>query len=144
MNGGQAYCLSANSPPRGTRADPLCVGYVRDGKVFSLISSLPSSLSANDVPSLFEGFIGVGSEEARLRAGLRPPLKLHVHFSRMQLSRRLNRSEMPTKEFAFTVYSLLGVRDDARVRHLRASGPTRSTPGALAPVRVMLSRSIVP
>ena len=31
----------------------------------------------------------VGSEEARLRAGLRPPLKLHVRFSRMQLSRRL-------------------------------------------------------
>src|SRR6266849_4972174 len=30
----------------------------------------------------------VGSEEARLRAGLRPPLKLHVRFSRMQLSRR--------------------------------------------------------
>ena len=26
----------------------------------------------------------VGSEEARLRAGLRPPLKLHVQFSRMQ------------------------------------------------------------
>ena len=31
---------------------------------------------------------GVGSEEARLRAGHRPPLKLHVQFSRMQLSRR--------------------------------------------------------
>jgi hypothetical protein len=30
----------------------------------------------------------VGSEEARLRASLRPPLKLHVRFSRMQLSRR--------------------------------------------------------
>jgi hypothetical protein len=30
----------------------------------------------------------VGSEEARLHAGLRPPLKLHVQFSRMQLSRR--------------------------------------------------------
>src|SRR5260370_14393499 len=27
------------------------------------------------------------SEEARLRASLRPPLKLHVRFSRMQLSR---------------------------------------------------------
>src|SRR5216683_2063944 len=33
-------------------------------------------------------FWPVGSEEARLRAGLRPPLKLHVRFSRMQLSRR--------------------------------------------------------
>ncbi len=32
--------------------------------------------------------IVVGSEEARLRAGLRPPPKLHVRFSRMQLSRR--------------------------------------------------------
>src|SRR5260370_23514605 len=32
----------------------------------------------------------VGSEEARFRAGLRPPLKLHVRFSRMQLSRRLS------------------------------------------------------
>ena len=30
----------------------------------------------------------VGSEEARLRAGLRPPPKLHVRLSRMQLSRR--------------------------------------------------------
>ena len=31
----------------------------------------------------------VGSEVARLRAGHRPPLKLHVRFSRMQLSRRV-------------------------------------------------------
>ncbi len=30
----------------------------------------------------------VGSEKARLRASLRPPPKLHVRFSRMQLSRR--------------------------------------------------------
>src|SRR5271154_5172949 len=33
----------------------------------------------------------VGSEEARLRAGLRPPLKLYVRFSRIQLSRSLPR-----------------------------------------------------
>src|ERR1022692_2653954 len=52
MNNGQAYSLSAHSSTRGTRADPLCVGYVPDGKVFSLISSLPSSLSA-DVLSVF-------------------------------------------------------------------------------------------
>ena len=42
---------------------------------------------------LFERFlVFVGSEEARFgcpRAGLRPPLKLHVRVSRMQLSRRL-------------------------------------------------------
>jgi hypothetical protein len=36
----------------------------------------------------WQGSGPVGSEEARLRAGLRPPLKLHVRFSRMQLSRR--------------------------------------------------------
>jgi len=36
--------------------------------------------------------IAVGSEEARLRAGLRPPLKLHVRVARMQLSRRLSRA----------------------------------------------------
>jgi len=41
--------------------------------------------------------IAVGSEEARMRAGLRPPLKLHVRFSRMQLSRRLTDTGMPEK-----------------------------------------------
>ena len=30
----------------------------------------------------------VGSEEARLRAGLRPPLKLHVQVYRMQTEER--------------------------------------------------------
>jgi hypothetical protein len=40
--------------PPVARANPLCVGYVLDGRVFSLISSLPSSLSADSVPSLFE------------------------------------------------------------------------------------------
>jgi hypothetical protein len=43
-------------------------------------------------------FFAVGSEEARLRASHRPPLKLHVRFSRMQLSRRLKRSGRPEKE----------------------------------------------
>src|SRR6516162_6518303 len=46
--------LSAHSPTRGTRAIPLGVGYVSNGKVFSLSRSLPSSLSADDAPSLFE------------------------------------------------------------------------------------------
>src|SRR6267154_764652 len=40
----------------------------------------------------------VGSGEARSRAGLRPPLKLHVRFSRMQLSRRLSYAERQVKE----------------------------------------------
>src|SRR5215469_13538710 len=37
----------------------------------------------------------------------------------------------------------LCVRDRCACKHLRASGGRRSTPGALAPVRVMLSRSIL-
>jgi hypothetical protein len=44
--------------------------------------------------------IAVGSEEARLRASLRPPLKLHVRFSRMQLSRRLSDAGMLEKELS--------------------------------------------
>src|SRR6266446_4765149 len=40
-------------------------------------------------PSELPDFLAVGSEVARLRAGHRPPLKLYVQFSRIQLSRRL-------------------------------------------------------
>src|SRR6266852_1953563 len=57
--------------------------------MFSSVCALPSPASAEGCPSLFGWFTGVGSEEARISAGLRPPLKLHVRFSRMQLSRRL-------------------------------------------------------
>jgi hypothetical protein len=59
-----------------------------------VISSLPSILSGGVTtqqgpiaPSALPDFITVGSEEARSRAGLRPPPKLHVRFCRMQLSR---------------------------------------------------------
>jgi hypothetical protein len=45
--------------------------------------------ATSSVALRFPIFIGVGSEVARLRAGHRPPLKLHVRFSRMQLSRRV-------------------------------------------------------
>src|SRR5713101_7912946 len=69
MSNGQAKSLSVHLPTRGTRADPICVGYVPDGKVFSLISSLPASLSADDVPSLFESLIGV------LRRGVTPRVR---------------------------------------------------------------------
>src|SRR6516162_358274 len=55
---------------------------------------LPSFRSSRS-PSSSSGI--VGSEEARLHASLRPPLKLHVRFSRMQLSRRLKTSEMPKR-----------------------------------------------
>src|SRR5215469_2766778 len=40
----------------------------------------------------------LGSEEARLRAGLRPPPKLPVHISCRQLSRRLSDARMREKE----------------------------------------------
>src|SRR6516225_6941135 len=53
-------------------------------------SASSASLSSADTTQ-------VGSEEARLHASLRPPLKLHVRFSRMQLSRRLKTSEMPKR-----------------------------------------------
>jgi hypothetical protein len=60
---------------------------VRGRSAFPLVPALGSTHSAAGDPALFAGFIAVGSEEARSRAGLRPPLKLHVRFSRMQLSR---------------------------------------------------------
>ena len=40
-------------------------------------------------------------------------------------------------------YSPLCVGDRCAYKHLRASGSNRSTPGALTPVRVMLSQSII-
>ena len=49
MNSCQAKSSSTHSPIRGTRAVPLCVGYVSDEKVFSLISALPFSLYADEV-----------------------------------------------------------------------------------------------
>jgi hypothetical protein len=39
-------------------------------------------------PPALTGFLGVGSEEARRGAGLRPPHKLDVRFSRIQLSQK--------------------------------------------------------
>jgi hypothetical protein len=55
---------------------------------------------AKQSPSNCFELIAVGSEEARLRASLRPPLKLHVRFSRMQLSRRLSDAGMLEKELS--------------------------------------------
>ena len=61
--------------------------------------------------------VGVGSEEARLRAGLRPPLKLHGRFSRMQLSRRhLERRHEPRATTEWTL------------RHAPQVGPGRQYP----------------
>jgi len=80
---------------------PLCVGRMWDGTMFSSVCALPSPASAEGCcPSLFDWFTGVGSEEARSRAGFRPPLKLHVRFSRMQLSRKLSYAERQAKELA--------------------------------------------
>ena len=76
-------------PNPGDSRSPLCVGLLRDATAFSLVRALPSTTSAKAITSLFGDFIGVGSEVARLRASHRPPLKLYVRFSRIQLSRRL-------------------------------------------------------
>src|SRR5215472_8926227 len=77
-----------------TRSSPLCPLFwlgVQRGlgcPTFSLVRVLPSTASSSAFTLSFGCFVGVGSEEARLRANHRPPLKLHVRFSRMQLSRR--------------------------------------------------------
>ena len=55
---------------------------------------------------MVEVLIEVGSEEARLHAGLRPPLKLHVRFSRMQLSRRLTASRCNRRNYSNEVDKL--------------------------------------
>jgi hypothetical protein len=52
------------------------------------LSSRCSAETILKVASLFATFVGVGPEEARSRASLRPPPKLDVQFSRIQLSRR--------------------------------------------------------
>ena len=87
------YSLVAVSRTRCKPTDAfpqLCIWDAAVCPVFSLVGRLPSMPSAGEtLPPWFGHFAGVGSEEARLRAGLRPPLKLHGRFSRMQLSRRL-------------------------------------------------------
>ena len=55
---------------------------------FPLGSVLRSIDSAGTLIPLFADFTAVGSEEAPLRAGLRPPLKRPVRFSRKPLSQR--------------------------------------------------------
>ena len=66
-----------------------CVRYVLWSCEFPLVEALPSGNSAGAFAPLFAAFIGVGSEEARpAGAGLRPPLKRYVRFSRIPLSRR--------------------------------------------------------
>ena len=81
---------SAAGRTRSVRCDTLPRRWVRRVCVRSVFPSGPvlgSAHSAAGCPTLFAGFIAVGSEEARSRAGLRPPPKLHVRICRMQLSR---------------------------------------------------------
>ena len=66
----------------------LCVRHVLWPSRFPLAGVLPSRASADARASLFGTFLGVGSEEAPRRAGLRPPLKRPVRFSRKPLSQR--------------------------------------------------------
>src|SRR5205807_8094101 len=58
-------------------------------------ASTPERRTDGNLPQAVRQPAGfVGSEEARLRASLRPPLKLHVRYSCMELSRRLKTSYM--------------------------------------------------
>jgi hypothetical protein len=59
--------------------------------------ALSAPLSYEPKGLFFELPLNCRVGEARLRASLRPPLKLHVRISRMQLSRRLSDAEMQEK-----------------------------------------------
>jgi len=80
-----------------------------------------------------------------------PPLKFRTAgFPRYGFKAGLSDETFPRDWFAIvlralsavTVYSLLCVRDDA-LTSTSVQAVFRSTPGALAPVRVILSRSIL-
>ncbi len=79
--------------------------------------------------------IAVGSEEARLRAGLRPPLKLHVQVCCMQLSRRLSDAGMTEKE-------LSRATEQARIRH-KAWAKTAASSQHCANAYTDATRSVV-
>jgi hypothetical protein len=57
--------------------------------LFPVVSVMQPPDPTPSLQPYYRAFIAVGSEEARLRADLRPPLKLQVQFSRVQLSRGL-------------------------------------------------------
>ena len=65
-----------------------CVRRVLSLRGFPLVEAHPSTDSAGTPVPLFARFDGVGSEEAPVGAGLRPPLKRLVQFSRKPLSQR--------------------------------------------------------
>ena len=92
------------------------------------------------------------------RTGLRmmptfplPPLKFRTAgFPQYGCKAGLSDGAFPADWFAIVLRTLRCHRVSPALcqgrcacKHLRASGPPRSTPGALAPVRVILSRSII-
>src|SRR5258708_40158974 len=92
------------------------------------------------------------------RTGLRmmptfplPPLKFRTAgFPQYGFKAGFSDAAFPADWFAIVLRALRCHRDSPALcqgrcacKHLRASGPPRSTPGALAPVRVILSRSII-
>jgi len=98
------------------------------------------------------------SGKAMARTGLRmmptfpsPPLKFRTaSFPRYGFKAGRSDKAFPKTWFAFVLrahcfHRVLPALSQGWCagRHLRASGPNRSTPGALAPVRVMLSRAIL-
>jgi hypothetical protein len=97
--------------------------------LFSSRSSSPAVFPDPSRPRLlghpsFRRASGVGSEEARVGANLRPPLKLHVRFSRKQLSRRHLR-ETPTEGIDKVYKGTNLERARERVKANRGSGGRR-------------------
>src|SRR5258708_14845451 len=81
-------CLSHTAQSLGHAFPTLCRAHVRLNDVLlSLCPSLPSLRGKLPFVVRLVHWCRVGGG-ARLGAGLRPPLKLHGRFSRMQLSRR--------------------------------------------------------
>src|SRR5262249_29508552 len=105
--GQPATCHAAFAPKKGAR--PSDLSFVSRPPV-GLLSLRPGDSLTILTMALSVGFIRFvilrgydpsrvgGGARDRPRAGLRPPLELHVRFSRMQLWRRLNDAEMQEKE----------------------------------------------
>ena len=98
--------------PRRRAEFPTSLARRHSRQVSCPVYGLSSTFLHPFAPGPLRPFLAVGSEEARFRAGLRPPPKLHVRFSRMQLSRRhpLRRRELGvrTKWTPFASVRLVG------------------------------------
>jgi hypothetical protein len=97
----------------------------RDGprSLCELSTVLAAVLGADgSYPELIARRIVVGLEEARSRAGLRPPLKLHVRFARMQLSRRHITSRCKKREHTVNLSDIRQIEASLQYPRTRTYG----------------------